>query len=91
MSLTQQADVGLAGVPPPLPVLWGGNQHGFSCSRLIQVGPSVWERDTVVGAVDGQGVVIVTGILELLENQPNTCRGLWASLRFSLCFGFVLY
>lgn len=87
-SLTQQTDVGLAGVAPPLPVLWGGNQHGFGGSRPIQVGSAVGERDTVVGAVDDQSVVLVTGIPQLLKDQPDTWRG---TLRVSLPHAFVVF
>jgi len=74
-SLTQQAHVGLAGVPPSAPVLWRGHQHGLRRPGAIQVGSAVRERDAVIGAVDDQRVVVITGVFELLENQTDACRG----------------
>ncbi|TNN66897.1 hypothetical protein EYF80_022966 [Liparis tanakae] len=74
-SPTQQAHVGLAGVPPPAPVLWRGHQHGLRRPGAVQVGSAVGERDAVIGAVDDQRVVVITGVFELLENQTDACGG----------------
>lgn len=68
MILTKETDVGLADVPPPRPVLWRRHEHWFADSRIIQVGFGIRKGDAVIRAVDYQGIIFMTSVLQLLEN-----------------------